>query len=69
LVKWSTTVQSINKEELENFPIPLPPLEIQREIVAQVEVARAAVAGLRAQVAQRVRESAAEVEAAILGGG
>jgi restriction endonuclease S subunit len=36
LVKWSTTVQSINKEGLEDFPIPLPPKDIQEEIVMAV---------------------------------
>jgi len=36
LVKWSTTVQSINKEELESFPVPLPPIEIQQKIVSAV---------------------------------
>lgn len=36
LVKWSTTVQSINKEELESFPVPLPPIEIQKKIVSSV---------------------------------
>jgi len=36
LVKWSTTVQSINKEELETFPIPLPPKDIQEKIAMTV---------------------------------
>jgi restriction endonuclease S subunit len=36
LVKWSTTVQSINKEELETFPIPLPPRDVQEKIVLNV---------------------------------
>jgi restriction endonuclease S subunit len=58
---------NLNAEMIATYPLPLPPLAIQREIVAQVEAARAEVAGLRAQVAQRARESAAEVEAAILG--
>jgi type I restriction enzyme, S subunit len=36
LVKWSTTVQSINKEELETFPIPLPPKDLQEKIAITV---------------------------------
>ncbi|MCP3032620.1 restriction endonuclease subunit S [Halobacillus sp. A1] len=38
LVKSSTTVQSIDSKKLNNFPIPKPPLEIQREIIKYVEV-------------------------------
>lgn len=67
LVKWSTTVQSINKEELEGFPIAVPPLDVQREIVRQVQAARTEIARLRELVVQRARGAHAEVEAAILG--
>lgn len=37
LVKWSTTVQSINKEELESFPVPIPPLIVQQSIISEVD--------------------------------
>lgn len=67
--KTSSGLGTINSEEVHSAPIPLPPLAIQREIVGQVEAARAAVARLREQAAQRARESAAEVAAAILGKG
>lgn len=67
LVKWSTTVQSINKEELESLVIPLPPLDVQREIVAQVQAQRAEIARLRADAERRAREIKADVEAWILG--
>ena len=67
LVKWSTTVQSINKEELDRFPIPLPPLPIQREIVACVAAGRAEIAHEREAADRIAREINAEVEALILG--
>lgn len=36
LVKWSTTVQSINKYELEAFPVPLPPRDVQELIALNI---------------------------------
>ncbi|HKZ86561.1 MAG TPA: restriction endonuclease subunit S [Anaerolineae bacterium] len=67
LVKWSTTVQSINTEDLDAFPIPVPPLDIQREIVRRVEAGRAEIAREREAAARWAREAEAEVEALILG--
>ncbi|MCX5829166.1 MAG: restriction endonuclease subunit S [Deltaproteobacteria bacterium] len=67
LVKWSTTVQSINKEELDRFPIPLPPLPIQREIVACVAAGREEIAREREAADRIAREINAEIEALILG--
>lgn len=67
LVKWSTTVQSINKDELDNFPVPLPPLDVQREIAAQVQAQRAEIARLRTDAERKAREIKADVEALILG--
>jgi type I restriction enzyme S subunit len=67
LVKWSTTVQSINKEELDRFPIPLPPLPIQHEIVAVVAAGRKEIAREREAADRLSRDIAAEVEALILG--
>jgi restriction endonuclease S subunit len=67
LVKWSTTVQSINKEELDSFPVPLPPLPIQREIVAVVAASRKEIARERTVAETLARDIDAEVEALILG--
>lgn len=60
--------QRVPADFLEELHIPLPPLALQREIVAQVAATHAEVVRLRAQVAQRAQESAAEIEAAILPG-
>lgn len=67
LVKWSTTVQSINKEELDRFPIPLPPLPIQREIVACVASGREEIARERETADRIAFDINAEVESLILG--
>ncbi|GAB6268813.1 MAG: restriction endonuclease subunit S [Smithella sp.] len=67
LVKWSTTVQSINKEELDRFPIPLPPLPIQLKIVEVVVVGREKIAREREAADRLTREINAEIEALILG--
>lgn len=67
LVKWSTTVQSINKEELDRFPVHLPPLPIQREIVAVVAAGRKEIARERTVADCLARDINAEVEALILG--
>jgi type I restriction enzyme, S subunit len=67
LVKWSTTVQSMNADELANFPISLPPLEVQRKLVERVTAARAEIARERAAAAELRQTIAAEVESLILG--
>jgi type I restriction enzyme S subunit len=67
LVKWSTTVQSMNAPELERFLIPLPPLAVQRKLVERVAAARAEMARERAAAAALRQTIAAEVEALILG--
>lgn len=40
ITKHGTTVQSINTNEFERLLIPLPPLDIQRALVAEMEAAR-----------------------------
>lgn len=60
-------MQSINKEELDRFPIPLPPLPIQREIVERVAADRAEIAREREAADRLARDINAEVEALILG--
>ena len=57
----------IVSEDINNFPIPLPPLSVQREIVNSVEAARAAIASERERASQIAREAEAEIEAMILG--
>jgi type I restriction enzyme S subunit len=67
LVKWSTTVQSINKEELDRFPIPLPPLPIQRAIVTYVASGREEIAREQEAADRIARDINTEIEALILG--
>lgn len=66
LVKWSTTVQSINKEELEAFPVPLPPLAVQNKIVADVSARKKEIAREREAAEKLAKKISAEVEALIL---
>lgn len=40
ITKHGTTVQSVNTNEFERLLIPLPPLDIQRALVAEMEAAR-----------------------------
>jgi len=67
LVKWSTTVQSINKEELDRFPIPLPPLSVQRQIMERVAEGRTEITREREATNRLARDIDEEVEALILG--
>jgi len=67
LVKSSTTVQSINREELEDYPIPLPPVNVQQRIVEEAEKMRAEVTGKRDSAKQLSEGIKAEIEAMILG--
>lgn len=51
VVKHSTTVQSVNTEEFENLQIPIPPLEIQQQIVQKMEAAYASKRAKEAEAA------------------
>ena len=57
---------NIDREELRGLQIPLPPLPVQREIVARVQTGRAEIVWERA-AARLTREITAEIEAQILG--
>ncbi|MEO0041654.1 MAG: hypothetical protein RL329_1102 [Bacteroidota bacterium] len=52
VVKHSTTVQSVNTKEFENLQIPIPPLDIQQQIVHQMQAAYAEKRQKEAQTAQ-----------------
>lgn len=57
----------IGAEDIRSFPLPLPPLEVQRAIVRRVETARAEIAREREAAERKAREIEAEVEGMILG--
>lgn len=44
------TVPKLNQEKLRSIPIPLPPLEVQKEIVAEIEAYRKVINGARAVI-------------------
>lgn len=67
LVKSSTTVQSINREELEAYQIPLPPVDVQKALVESADKLRKAVQDARDSAAKQTAKIKAEVEAMILG--
>ena len=58
---------AIGTDDIWNLQIPLPPLPVQREIVARVQTGRAEIARERAAAARLTREITAEIEAQILG--
>lgn len=58
---------NLNAEMISTYPIPLPPLAVQREIMRRVSAGRETIERLRAQGEQHARRSYAEVEALILG--
>lgn len=57
----------IGSEDIRSFPLPLPPLDVQQEIVQQVTGIRAEIARTRVAAERQARESKAEIEAMILG--
>ena len=67
LVKWSTTVQSINKEELESFPVPLPPVDIQQKIVSEVTKYQDAVKRSEEDGERTIESARMQIEQMILG--
>ncbi len=57
----------IGAEDIRNSPIPLPPLDVQREIVRWVQDARAAIAREREKACQLAAAVEREVEEMIIG--
>ena len=57
----------IGAEDIANFPIPLPPLAVQRQIVECVAAGREKIAREREAADRITREIKAEIEALILG--
>jgi len=57
----------IGADDIASFPIPIPPLEVQRELVERVTAAREEIARERAAAAELRRSIAVEVESLILG--
>ena len=58
---------NLNAGMISSYSIPLPPLHIQQEIVAQVALARSEAGRLREEGRQVREETRREVEAMILG--
>lgn len=58
---------NINSEEIRGLEIPLPPLEVQRRIVADVHSGLAEIAAMRAAARARIENGQAEVEQFIVG--
>jgi len=57
----------MNTVELENLKIPLPPLDVQHRLVAQVQADRSAIATLRSRATHLRATITQEVEEMILG--
>lgn len=57
----------IGAEDIRNFPLPLPPLDVQREIVNHLAEIRSEIARTREAVERKTMESKSEIEAMILG--
>ncbi len=67
LVKYSTTVQSINKEELKGIPIPVPSIEIQQEILGMVNRLRKRITEEKKSAEERMTRGTRQLEEMILG--
>ncbi len=57
----------IGAEDIRSFPLPLPPLETQQDIVRRVQAVRSEAAGLWEEAAKLRQDTKAEVERLILG--
>jgi type I restriction enzyme S subunit len=63
----SPTMQNITKPALLALRFPLPPLSIQKQLVAEITAAREHIATERAAAAKLAADTALEVEQMILG--
>lgn len=59
--------QRVPPDFLETLHVPLPPLPVQRELVAKVSAQRQKIAALKAEADAKAERAEAEVEAMILG--
>lgn len=66
--KFTTNLASINSNDLREFPLPLPPLTIQQEIVDMVNDQRKRIADEREKAETRQTQAVRDVEEMILGG-
>ena len=57
----------IGAEDIRKFPIPVPPIQVQEEIVQTIRNLRDRVADIRAEAAALSEKAQSEVEAMILG--
>ena len=57
----------IGAEDIANFPIPVPPLPVQQQVVERLAAARKEIAREREAADRLDREINAEIEALILG--
>jgi len=57
--RQTTNLASLNMTTLKGFPVPVPPLEEQRRIVAEIEERLGAIDALRAAIERAQRRSAA----------
>ena len=49
-VSQGSTIQGVTKKQLSEIQIPLPPLEVQKEIVAEIEGYQKVIDGARAVI-------------------
>lgn len=65
--KTSSGLGTINSAEVRSAPIPLPPLDVQRDIMRRVKEGQAEIDRLQEAARRREREAEEEIEALILG--
>lgn len=65
--KFTTNLASINSNDLRSLPLPLPPLEVQQEIVATASQQRVLTIEERKVAEKRQAQAVHDVEAMILG--
>lgn len=61
------TMKNISKPSLLSLLFPFPPLNVQRELVAEIEAKRAEIARLKAEAEELRNRTRREVEEMILG--
>jgi len=59
--------QNKNKECIEMIEVPLPPLEIQKNLVEKMTTQRKVIAELKAEADEKSKQAKEDVEAMILG--
>jgi len=65
--KFTTNLASINSNDLRDLPVPLPPLNVQQDLIDKISMQRSNIALLKAKAENKEEQAKVYIETIILG--